>query len=128
MDDAAKPLFPQEEGDDFPPPRRVNPLAILGIIALIVIVIGGGIFAVTRIAASQGNTGIIPTPTLIPGSNLFYVQTTPGWGMILIDGQPIAHPPTSSDQAPLVLSAGVHQVVWRGDPFAPQQCALIVPP
>lgn len=129
MDDAEKPLLPQDDEDDFPPPRRdANPLVVLGIIVLIALVIGGGIFALVRFTSGNSNTAAVPTATLVPGSNLFYVQTTPGWGTLLVDGQTIAHLPASSSQPPLVLSAGVHEVIWQVDPFMPQHCTIVVPP
>jgi hypothetical protein len=128
MDDTEKPSLPQDD-DDFPPPRRgTNPLVVLGIIVLIALVIGGGIFALLRLTSGNSNTAVAPTATLVPGSNLFYVQATPEWGTLLVDGQTIAHVPTSSSQPPLVLSAGVHEVVWQADPFMPQHCTIVVPP
>jgi hypothetical protein len=118
-----------DEDDDFPPPRRrINPLTLLGILVLAALVIGGTIFAVARFVGGQRSTNVVPTPTLVPGSNLFYTQITPNWGNIIIDGQVIEHSPTSGNQPPLELSAGVHQVAWHADPLASQRCVIIVPP
>ena len=120
---------PFNEGDDneFPPSRPpVRPALIVGIIVLVVIVAGCGIFAATRFAG--GGTSAIPTPTLVPGSNLFYVQTSPAWGNFFVDGQKLAHIPVDpSVDLPLQLSPGVHEVTWQADPFK-QQCTIIVPP
>ena len=99
---------------------------IIGIIALVVLVVAGGIFATTRFTG--GKTNEVPTPTLVPGSSLFYVQTSPGWGNFFVDGQQLAHMPTDpAVDLPLQLSTGVHQVTWQAEPFT-QHCVIIVPP
>lgn len=128
MDNRDNPSSQYDEDDEFPPPRRgVSPATIAGIIALIVLVIGG-IFAVTRLTSGQGSTNALPTPTLIPGTDLFYAQTTPVWGNIVIDGHVLARLPDPAFNPPIQLSAGAHQVVWHVDPFQLQQCTIVVPP
>lgn len=76
MDDPERASIDEDADNEFPPPRRpVRPAVIVGIMALVVLVIAGGIFAATRFAGGGANA--LPTPTLVPGSNLFYVQTSP---------------------------------------------------
>lgn len=127
MDDSKRASIDEDADNDFPPPRRpVRPAVIVGIIALVVLVVAGGIFAATRFAGGGAET--LPTPTLVPGSNLFYVQTSPTWGNFFVDGQKLAHMPTNpAVDLPLQLSAGIHQVTWQADPFT-QRCVIIVPP
>ena len=117
----------EDADNEFLPPRpRVRPSLIIAIIVLVVLVVAGGIFATTRFVGRSANA--TPTPTLVPGSNLFYIQTSPGWGNIFVDGQKLAHiPDPSANDLPLQLSAGVHEVTWQADPFA-QKCTIIVPP
>lgn len=127
MDDSEGATLNEDADNEFPQPRRpMRPAVITGIIALVVIVVAGGIFAATRIAGNGANA--VPTPTLVPGSNLFYVQTSPAWGDFFVDGQKLAHIPVDpSVDLPLQLSPGVHEVTWQADPFK-QQCTIIVPP
>ena len=126
MDDIERPSIDEDADNEFPPPRRpVRPSIIIGIIALIMFVVAGGIFAVTRFTGD--NTNAVPTPTLVPGSNLFDIQLSPGWGTVFIDGQKLGHLPDPRKGEVLQLSPGVHQVTWQADPFI-QHCVLIVPP
>src|SRR5690349_7674756 len=106
MDDSERSSIDQDAENEFPPPRRpVRPAVIAGIIALVVLVVAGGIFAVTRFAGGGANAQ--PTPTLAPGSNLFYVQTSPAWGNFFVDVQKLIHTPTNpAVDLPLQLSAG----------------------
>jgi hypothetical protein len=127
VDDPERTSIDEDADNEFPPPRRpVRPAVIVGIIVLVVLVVAGGIFATTRFVGGSANT--LPTPTLVPGSNLFYVQTSPAWGNFFVDGQQLAHMPTNpAVDLPLQLSAGIHQVTWQADPFI-QHCVIIVPP
>lgn len=127
MDDSERASIDEDADNEFPPPRRpVRPAILVGIVALVIIVVAGGIFAATRFAG--GGTNAQPTPTLAPGSNLFYVQTSPAWGNFYVDGQKLAQMPTNpAVNLPLQLSAGIHQIVWQADPFT-QRCIIVVPP
>lgn len=125
MDDSERTSIDENADNEFPPPRRqVKPSVIAGIIALVIVVAAGGIFAVTRFT---GGANAVPTPTLVPGSNLFDIQTSPGWGTVFIDGQKLGHLPDPTKGEVLQLSPGIHQVTWQADPFV-QHCVLIVPP
>jgi len=127
MNDRERASIDEDADNEFPPPRPpVRPAVIIGIIALVVLIVAGGIFATAKFVG--GNTNAVPTPTLVPGSNLFYVQTSPAWGNFFVDGQPLAHMPTNPVvDVPLQLSAGVHQVTWQAEPFT-QHCVIVVPP
>jgi hypothetical protein len=127
MDEKEREQLAEDADNAFPPRRRpLNPIILIGSIVLIVLVIGGGIFAAGKFIGSNGSSNA--TPTLVPGSNLFYVQVTPSWGTIFIDGQKLARLPDPTTDSPLQLSPGVHQVVWQASPFASQRCTIVVPP
>lgn len=112
-----------------PPQRSRHPWIITGLLVLLAGVVIGGIFLSRSLVSSGGVLAPTPTPTLVPGSNLFYVQTSPGWGTIAIDGHAQKHLPADpSVDSPLALSAGTHDIAWNAAPFVTQHCTLIVPP
>ena len=126
MDDSEREHITDDADNEFPPPRRpVRPTAIIGIIVLVALLVAGGFFTATRFIG--GNSAAVPTPTLAPGSNLFYIQVSPNWGNVYIDGQKLARLPDPNVDPPLQLSPGVHEVSWQADPFT-QHCIIVVPP
>lgn len=110
----------------FPPPKRRRPLPIIAAIVLIIVLVGGGLLVTHTVGGAFGPAAT-PTPTLIPGENLFYVTISPPWGTISIDGRRIAHLPLVG-ATPLVLSPGGHTITWNAPPFQPQSCIVYVPP
>ena len=68
-----------------------------------------------------------PTPTLVPGVDLFYIQGVPPWAQLAVDGSP-THLPSIPQDPPLRLSPGKHTLAWRAEPFLKQACTLSVPP
>lgn len=127
MNDPERASIDEDAENEFPPPRPpVKPALIIGVIALVMLIVAGGIFATTKFVGR--GTDSVPTPTLVPGSNLFYVQTSPSGGNFFVDGQQLAHMPADPTvDLPLQLSAGVHQLTWQAEPFT-QHCVIIVPP
>lgn len=69
-----------------------------------------------------------PTPTLVPGVDLFYVQGSPSWGQLSLDGHLVAHLPVIQSEPPLRLSRGHHVLAWQAEPFLTQRCTVSVPP
>ena len=67
-----------------------------------------------------------PTATLVPGVDLFYVDASPPWGRLLVDGHPTRLPAIGSNP-PLRFARGQHQLVWQADPFLAQRCSISVP-
>lgn len=56
----------------------------------------------------------------------YYLDASPPWGSLSVDGQNVSVP--SGKSYPLFsLTRGQHTLVWRADPFPPQQCTLVVP-
>jgi hypothetical protein len=114
----------------FSPRQRRLQLIITGgivVLALLIILVSaapvrelvGGVFI--RPAPS-------PTPTLVPGVDLFYVQGSPSWGQLSIDGHLLAHLPIIQSEPPLRLSRGQHVLAWQAEPFLTQSCTVSVPP
>ena len=66
-----------------------------------------------------------PTATLAPTLNIyhFYLDASPSWGKLSLDG----HPLTFSTDEPLQLPRGRHQFVWQAEPFRTIRCTLSVP-
>ncbi len=121
---------PEEENEatssgHFQRGRLPQPAKIAGIPLLVALIALGSFTAVHLVTDRQQLT--TPTPTLAAGSNLFYIETSPAWGSISIDGRMLSHLPDRQSDKPLMLLAGLHQVVWHADPFPLQQCVLIVP-
>lgn len=70
----------------------------------------------------------LTTPALLSGPDLFYFPQLPSWGSFTLDGRPLTSTPTVDSGPPVQLSHGTHTLVWRGEPFTPLQCILVVPP
>ncbi|HZS77253.1 MAG TPA: hypothetical protein VFA41_11625 [Ktedonobacteraceae bacterium] len=117
-----------DDEDQEPPRHSRRPWIITGIFLALIVIIVGGLFLSHTLSGARVFSPT-PTPTLVPGSNLFYVQTSPGWGTIAIDGHAQKHLPADpAADAPLALSAGTHDIAWNAAPFVTQHCTLIVPP
>ncbi len=118
-----------------PRQRALQLTVIISVVALTLLVILGSSASV-RDALIVGIFGPAPTPTptLAPGSDLFYIEGTPSWGRVSIDGRALSRlpivritPPPATNDPPLQLARGRHQIVWRADPFQPQSCFVLVP-
>lgn len=68
-----------------------------------------------------------PTPTatatLVPNIDHFYLDASPPWGKLTLDGQPL----TFTTNVPAQLTRGHHQFVWQANPFPSMRCTLSVP-
>jgi len=117
----------EEDEFEFPPPKRRRPFALIMAIVLIIVIVGGGLLVARTVGGGAFGPSPTPTPTLIPGENLFYITTSPAWGKISIDGHTVARLPEIGS-TPLTLAAGGHTIRWDAPPFSPQQCIVYVPP
>lgn len=69
-----------------------------------------------------------PTPTLTPGSNLYYMFGDQPWGKFYLDGHLLTNLPLIDSDPPVhLLARGTHHFVWQAAPFPPQRCTLSVP-
>lgn len=116
-----------------PRQRALQLTLIISVVALILFIILGS-SADVRDVLVGGIFGRAPTPALAPGSDLFYIEGTPSWGRVSIDGRALSQlpsvritPPPATSDPPLQLARGRHQIVWRADPFQPQSCFVSVP-
>jgi hypothetical protein len=111
------------------PRQRVWQLAVItGSVALIALIVLAS-SATTRNALITGIVGRqpTPTPTLFPGTDLFYIQGTPFWGHASLDGRELTRLPIAGTDQPLRLTRGSHIVRWYADPFQPQTCLITIP-
>ena len=111
-----------------PRQRLFRAAAITGGVALITLIVLAG-SATTRNALITGIMGRqpTPTPTLFPGTDLFYIQGSPPWGHASLDGHPLSRLPIIGKDQPLQLARGNHIVRWNADPFQPQTCLITIP-
>jgi hypothetical protein len=115
------------------PRRRRVRLAVVMAAGLALLVVLGSIPAVRDDAARlAGRLLPLQTPTLAPGSDLFYLLPNPPGVVVSLDGRTLAEMPPPSDfpAHPLRLAPGSHVFAWRSRifPFLPLQCAVSVPP
>jgi hypothetical protein len=118
------------EDDEFempPEPRKPRTLLIVGAVILILLVIGGSIFAVHSFGGGVTGAAPKPTATLFPGEDLFYITTNPNIGTVSIDGHVLSSLPKLGE-TPIQLSIGTHSIVWNAPPFKTKQCFATVPP
>lgn len=110
------------------PQRRFRPVIIVVVILLLALIVGGSFFTFKQLTNVGSLLGPSPVPTLAAGSNHFYFEEMPSWGTISVDGHlltPLPVPGTA--MPPLTLTPGVHQVVWKADPFPVVHCAIFLP-
>ncbi len=56
----------------------------------------------------------------------YHLDANPPWGSLSVDGQ-VVSVPTDRSYPLFSLTRGQHTLLWRADPFPPQQCTLAVP-
>lgn len=111
-----------------PRQRRLQMIITASIVVLAVLVILGSTASVRELVRGVFvRPAPTPVPTLAPGADLFYVQGSPPWGHLTIDGHEVAHLPQISVDPPLRLSRGQHTLVWQAEPFQAQSCTVSIP-
>lgn len=110
-------------GPRYTPRQRRRQAIITGSIVVIALI-------VLLVSALPMQTFItqLTTPALMAGPDLFYFPQLPSWGSFTLDGRTLTSTPTVDSGPPVQLSYGTHTLVWRGEPFTPLQCILVVPP
>ena len=112
-----------------PRQHRLQLIITASIVVLAVLVILGSTASVRELVRSVFvRPTPTPTPILLPGVDLFYIQANPPWGHLSIDGHPVSRLPQIAIDAPLRLSRGQHTLVWQAEPFQAQSCTVSVPP
>lgn len=103
--------------------RIVQIVASVAVIIVALVLILNSIVPVRSLLRLAAGPTPGPTSTLAPNIDYFYLDASPPWGNLTLDG----HPLTFSTIAPLQLSRGRHQFVWQASPFQPVRCRLSVP-
>lgn len=107
--------------------RRFSLILLNSLLILTVILILGNTTPVRNLVSSAiSRTTPSPTPTLVPGVDLFYIRISPLWGRLTIDGRPTPLPAINVNP-PLRLARGQHLLVWQAPPFLTQRCSVSVP-
>ncbi len=77
--------------------------------------------------------GLTPAPSapantsILPGGDSFYIDASPLWGRLSIDGNPLKHVPIWGKDGPVRLTPGQHHITWQAEPFQPLHCTVSVP-
>lgn len=112
-----------------PGPRRL--FQATGVLALLLFCLALLLSSVSGLHASLLTSllGSNPTPTAAAGLHidLLYVNATPPWGTLGIDGTQPVHIPDPASGQPLRLRAGTHHLTWRAAPFPTRSCTISVP-
>jgi hypothetical protein len=112
------------------PRQRTLQLGVTGGIVVIVLLL----FLGSSISVRNLATRLIvpptpvPTATLVPGIDLFYIIGDLPWGQAFLDGHLLARLPIIGVDPPLRFTRGQHVVGWRADPWRVQHCTISVPP
>src|SRR5258708_17626788 len=114
----------------FSPRQRRLQLAITSSIVMLAILIILGSTAPVRELVGSIFPGPTATPSAASGSEtgLFYVQASPSWGQLSIDGHVFAHLPGVGVGPPLRLARGRHVLEWRAEPFPAHHLIFNIPP
>lgn len=100
---------------------RIAGSAIVIIVALLLIL--NSIVPAHSLLSVLAGPSPTATATLAPNIDHFYLDASPPWGKLTLDGQPLVF----TTNAPVQLSRGRHQFVWQASPFQPVHCTLSVP-
>jgi hypothetical protein len=112
-----------------PRQRALQVTVIMSVVVILLVILASS--AGVRNTIGRGIFGPTPTPTatLFPGADLIYIQRSPSWGSVSIDGHTFSRLPTIGVDPPLLLTRGSHKLVWHADPFLNlQPCFVSVPP
>ncbi|HYL41749.1 MAG TPA: hypothetical protein VEU97_00065, partial [Ktedonobacteraceae bacterium] len=71
--------------------------------------------------------GATANTSILAGGDSFYIDASPLWGRLSIDGNPLKHVPIWGKDAPVRLTPGQHHIVWQAEPFQPLHCTVSVP-
>jgi len=108
--------------------RRRRGIIVSGLLLLVVVAL-----ALTITPTRQALVGTVfgPTPTATApvraGEDNLYVEISPLWGAVTLDGKRLAHLPAEGVDQPLHLARGVHTLRWRIAPIIDLACRLTVP-
>lgn len=111
-----------------PRQRRIQLAVTISVVIMALAVIFGSAASGRGMSIALFGRQATPTPTLMPGFNLFYITLQPVWGKVAIDGHILARLPLIGEDRPLQLAIGLHILQWRAPPLLTQSCTITVPP
>lgn len=109
---------------------RGRRLVALGLTALLVVVVGVGLF----VRATSDPAGAVatllglatpPSATFVPGANVIYVSDGAPWGILTIDGKRL--PATALAGAPMRVARGIHHLAYQARYFPSLRCVFSAP-
>ena len=131
--DKKVPSLPQPLLVLVPRQRRTQAFVTVSLVVLVLIALLGSNVSI-RNKVIQAVVPPTPTPIApIPhGTDNFYVSGDVGWGHLFLDGKLISYLPdaysnSSTPVSPIHVARGLHTLLWRADPFPPQECTISVP-
>lgn len=104
--------------------RHQRPLsfATLAVMALATLII---VFSATH-TQQLSTVGSTASPTAEPATFTYMLDASPPWGHLFVDGKATSILSAGADPH-FSLTRGKHTLLWRADPFPPQQCILMTP-
>ena len=114
------------------PTRPRGPrLVALGLTALLVVVVGVGLFVratsdpAGAVATLLGLTAPTPDATFVPGANTIYLSDGAPWGVLTIDGNRL--PSAALTGSPVRVARGTHHLVYQARYFPSLRCVFSAP-
>ena len=96
--------------------RKLATFATASFIALVILLLLYSIAPISQLLFPAGQQATFS----------YHLDASPPWGSLFVDGQAVSV--ASGRSYPLFnLTRGQHTLLWRADPFPPQQCTLTVP-
>jgi hypothetical protein len=96
--------------------RRLVTFATTGFTALVILLLLFSIASIRQLLFPPGEQTTFS----------YHLDASPPWGHLFVDGQAVSV--ASGRSYPLFnLTRGQHTLLWRAEPFPPQQCTLSVP-
>lgn len=97
--------------------RKLVTAATTGVVVLAILLI---VFSIAPVRQ------FVTPPQQVQTTFYYRLDANPPWGHLFVDGQ--ATRMNSAGAYPLfTLTRGKHTLLWRADPFSPQQCVVTVP-
>jgi hypothetical protein len=107
------------------PSRRQMTGAVATVSLIVVVLIGllGGIAG--KLGGPFGPH--VPTATLAPGADIFYLVNGVPWGKLQVDGRPLTLGYSQGTPVVFNLAIGPHTIVYAAPPFSRVTCTVSVP-
>lgn len=127
------PSIPQPLLALIPRQRRRQMIVTVGLVVLVLIaLLGSNVFIRNKVIQAVVPPTLTPIAPIPHGTDNFYASGDVGWGHLSVDGKLISHLPNAYSNStvpdsPIHLTRGKHTLLWRANPFPPQECTISVP-